>query len=200
MKKTGIVVISLLVTVLATWGIYKAWDSDRYEYQGYIIDVSENPKGDTVLKTVWGTEETSFTVKWYSRVKGPKKQPFGVGDRVFVSSTYNSENAVKRIKSVPGYATEGTLIYTKEQSEPLILAVTKDTGRRYVVRVTPRNASILSGLKTGDTVRICHSTPVYAATPSVTADSAILVKQGAPDALSAEAVALLESLGYTLDP
>ena len=81
---------------LLTWGICEISGSDYYNYRGYVLEVGEDENGDTTIVTLSGNVESSFTMKWYSQMKTPKKQPIAVGDRIMLSTTHYSDTNIKK--------------------------------------------------------------------------------------------------------
>ena len=121
MKKILIVISALIVAFLATWGVCETAHSDYYNYLGYITDVRENDNGETVIEAISGSYTSEFIVKWYTRKSAPTKQPFGIGDKVMLTTTHYSDKNIKKIKVTPGYSTEGKLVYADGLSCPFIL-------------------------------------------------------------------------------
>lgn len=195
MKKILIVFVVLIAVFLITWGVSEAVNSGRYDYQGYVTDVFENENGETVLVTVSEASESTFTVKWYTKMTAPKKQPVAVGDRVELSTTHYSDTNIKRMKVAPGYSTEGKLVYMEGLSTPFVLARAKETGTRYLVSAIRYSDNTPDGPKTGDTVKIYHAFP---ATGSVSVESSVVIAEGSLDTLTAEDIAFIESQGYNL--
>ncbi len=197
MKKILIGIGIFAACLLLIWGIFETAGSDYYNYKGYITEVRENESGETVIVALCGNKESEFTVKWYTRRKAPKNQPFGVGDCVMLSSTRHSDTNIKKIKVDVGYSTEGKLIYTEDISTPFVLVMSKDTGARQLLSVVA-NGDILSELNMGDTVKLYHSSPVGEASVSVLADAASVTEAGEAQGLTAEDIAFIEAKGYKL--
>ncbi len=199
MKRILIGIGILIAIILLIWGICETVGSDYYNYQGYITDVLENETGETVIVTISGTGTSEFIVKSYTRIKGPKKTPFGVGDHVMLSTTRYSDINLKKIKIDVGYATEGKLVYT--EAAPFLLTVSQETETSLLVNIVAQN-DILSNLKTGDTIRVYHATPLYQIAPvhktplTIITDSVSLTETGSE--LTAEEIAFIESQGYTI--
>lgn len=195
MKKILIVVVVLIAVFLITWGVSEAVNRNHYDYQGYVTDVFENENGETVLVTVSETSESTFTIKWYTKMTAPKKQPVVVGDRIRLSTTHYSDTNIKKMKIAPGYSTEGKLVYIEGLSTPFVLARAKETGARYLVSAVRYSDNTSDGPKTGDTVKIYHAFP---ATGSVSVESSVVIAEGSLDTLTAEDIAFIESQGYNL--
>lgn len=183
----------LLSVFLITWGVCEAVNRNHYNYTGYVTDILENERGETVIVTLSETSESAFTVKWYTKMTAPKQQPVAVGDRILLSTTHFSDTNIKKMKVSPGYSTEGKLVYAEGLVTPFVLARTKETGAMYLVSVIRYSDSTPDGSKTGDTVKIYHAFP---ASVSVSAESTVVIAEGASDTLTAEEIAFIESQGY----
>lgn len=195
MKKILLGVGILLSVFLITWGVCEAVNHNHYNYTGYVTDVVENENGETILVTVSETSESTFTVKWYTKMTAPKKQPVSVGDRVELSTTHFSDTNIKKMKVAPGYSTEGKLVYIEGLSTPFVLARAKETGARYLMSAVRYSDNTSDGPKTGDTVKIYHAFP---ATGSVSVEASVVIAEGSLDTLTAEDIAFIESQGYNL--
>ena len=188
---TGVFVALFLIT----WGVCEAANSDYYAYQGYVTNVLENENGETVLVTLSENAESTFTVKWYTRKSAPGKQAVAVGDRILLSTTHYRDTNIKKMKIVPGYSTEGKLVYIDGLISPFVLARAKETQAPYLVSAIRYTDNTPDGPKTGDTVKIYHAYPVGV---SVAVEGAVVIAEGSPDVLTPEEIAFVESQGYTL--
>ena len=193
MKKIWIVVVALTAVFFITWGVSEAVNSGSYDYGGYVTDVFENEKGETVLVTVSETSESTFTVKWYTKMTAPVKQPVAVGDRVELSTTHYSDTNIKKMKVAPGYFTEGKLVYVEGLETPFVLARVEETQMPYLVSAIRYGDNTPDGAKTGDTVKIYHAFP---AGVSVSVEASAVIAEGSLDALTAEDIAFIEAQGY----
>ncbi len=193
MKKILIGVGILIAIFLIMWGVCEAANSNHYNYAGYVTDVFENEHGETVIVTLSETSESTFTVKWYTKMTAPKKQPVAVGDRIQLSTTHYSDTNIKKMKVSPGYSTEGKLVYAEGLITPFVLARGTETGAMYLVSAIRYSDNTPDGPKTGDTVKIYHAFP---ATVSVSVEGAVVISEGSPDALTPEEIAFIESQGY----
>lgn len=196
MKKILIGIGVLLVAFIVVWGVCETTGSDYYNYKGFVTDVFENEKGETVVETLSGLKESRFTVKWYTKKELFKKHPISIGDQIMLSLTHNSDTNVKKMKVEPGYSTEGKLVYTEGLSSPFILATSEDTNVKYLVSVVTFDES-LNGTKTGDTVKLYHAAPVYTSTTTLVAEG-VVIEENSVAALSAEDIAFVETSGYKI--
>ncbi len=189
----------LAVVLLVTWGICETAGSDYYNYKGYITDIHENEKGDTVIAALSGTQESEFTVKWYTRNKNPKNKSFSVGECVMLSTTHYSDTDIKKIKTDAGYSTEGKLFYADIGGNPVpfALSVSRDTGVMYLVKLVSRE-DIIKELQTGDTVRLYHASPANQFMTTAIVDSAVVVSKGSIDSFDEAEMEFIKSQGYSL--
>lgn len=200
MKKFCIVLGALLLVILATWGICETVGSDYYNYVGYIIDVSENQNGETVLVTLSGNVESEFTVKWYTKKSAPVKQPFIVGDRILLSTTHFSNKNIKKLKLQVGYSSVGKLFYAEGLDTPFVLTAGEETGeRKYLISFISHDDELLADAKTGDTVKLYHAFPMTIATPTVIAEAGVVLEKSLGEPFNAEEIVFIESKGYKLD-
>ena len=200
MKKFCIVLGALLLVILATWGICETVGSDYYNYVGYIIDVSENQNGETVLVTLSGNKELEFIVKWHTRKSAPRKQPFRVGDRILLSTTHFSNKNIKKLKIEVGYSSVGKLFYAEGLDTPFVLTAGEETGeRKYLISFISHDDELLADAKMGDTVRIYHAFPMTIAAPTVIAEAGEILEKRPGEPFDESEIAFIESKGYQLD-
>lgn len=199
MKKLFIVLGVLFVAILAAWGICETVGSDHYNYAGYITEISQNQKGETVLVTLSGNTESEFTVKWYTKKSAPRKQPFMVGDRILLSTTHFNNQNIKKLKTLVGYSSSGKLFYAEGLSSLFVLTAARETGERYLINVITHGDSVLDGAKAGDTVKLYHAFPLLGDTPTVTAEAGVILAKETADAFTAEELAFIESKGYSVE-
>lgn len=195
MKKILIGIGILIAIFLVTWGVCEVANSNYYNYQGYVTNVFENEKGETVIVALSETSESTFTVKWYTKMTAPKRQPVDVGDKILLSTTRYSNTNIKKMKVVPGYSTEGKLVYVEGLITPFVLAKENVTQARYLVSAIQYRDNTPDGPKTGDIVKIYHAFP---ATVSVAVDNSVVLAEGSIDVLTTEDIAFIESQGYSL--
>lgn len=194
MKKFLICLGSVIGIVFLTWGLCELADSGSYNYRGYITKVDENENGETIITTISGTQESTFTLKWYTRKNAEQKQPIAVGARILLSTAHNSETNIKKLKVMPGYSTVGKVVYIEGIYHAFALGTIEETGMKYLVNMigSPK------GLNTGDLVRFFHDRPVYTNSVSVTSDGSVRIEQGSVEDITEEEIAFIESKGYRL--
>ena len=198
MKKIFIVIGIIAALFLLTWGVCEVAESDYYNYAGYVIEVGEDSDGNTTIVTLSGNVESTFTVKWYTKMKAPKKQPIAVGDRVMLTTTHYSDTNIKKMKVSPAYSFEGVLVYMDGLVSPFVLSTQKETGARYLVSIVGPDVNMLSDIDAGDTVKVYHEYPISMSTVTVTYEAVTKLSDGSIGDLTAEDTAFIESQGYKL--
>jgi len=188
---------AVFLIVLAVWSICSA-ESDYYNYDGYVIDIKENEKNQTVLTTIAGDKTSEFVLKWSSRKKYEKDvREIAVGDRVLLSTTRNGTGEIKKIAVYKGYFTEGKLVLVNESDSPMILFVNSANDLNYFASINYHTYydSAVNGA-TGNTIRIYHAHPLSKHSGSILSNAYSLISEDSE--LTSEEIAWIEAEGYTL--
>lgn len=190
---------AVFLICLIAWGICDTViGSNYYNYAGYVLEIKENEKNQTVITTVSGDKISEFVLKWHSRKRFEKEErEITVGDYVMLSTTRFSDTDVKKMSIDDGYSTEGKLIYVNEADAPLVLAVNSSTGLKYLVSIdyhTYYNNAVNGA--TGNKVRIYHAYPIHEQSVSVLSNAYSIISEDSE--LTIEEIAFIESKGYTV--
>ncbi len=186
---------AVLLIVLIVWGIFETAGSDSYNYAGYVTEIAQNEKNQTVITTVSGGRTSKFVLKWSSRKRFEKdKREIAVGDSVMISTTHFSNINIKKISVDDGYFTEGKLVYVNEADTPFLLAVEPSQDVRYLVALTCHFGQIEG--KTGGSVRIYHAYPIREQPVSVLEEAWTVISENSE--LTIEEIAFIEAKGYTV--
>lgn len=198
-KKMLIGVGIFLLLLLITWGVCETAGSDYYNYKGYVVDMTEDSNGNSVIITLCGNKETRFTLRWYTKIKlTEEKKSFTVGDLVLLSTTHFSDTNVKKISVDSGYSTEGKLIYVNEIiNTPFILTTNKTTNVMHLINIV-MDSKELSGASTGDNIIIYHTTPLSSNTITINADAIKFISDNSVNSLTDEELSFILSKGYTI--
>ena len=188
---------AVFLLVLIVWSICSA-ESDYYNYDGYVIDIKENEKNQTVITTISGDKTSEFILKWSSRKKYEKNvREIAVGDRVLLSTTRFSDVDIKKIDVYEGYFTEGKLVHVNESEDPMVLTANSSTGVQYLVSIdyhTYGNSAVNGA--TGNKVRIYHAYPIHEQSGSVLSNAYSIIS--VESSLTSEEIAWIETKGYTV--
>ena len=169
-----------------------------YEYQGFIIDVYENAKGETAIVTISGDVESNFVIKDNTKVSGPAKEPFFIGDYIMLNTTGYSDEYVKECKVVPGRVNEGRLVYVEGDDTPFLLQV-NDDGDRLLIKLIDDEQNLHPGTSgMGDVIRVYHQEVIELDDPIAHVEGLIYVENGNPADLTDEDVSFIISQGYKL--
>lgn len=170
---------------------------DNYEYRGFVLEVYENAKGETVVVTISDDVESEFVIKPNTEMSGPVKTPVSVGDYVQLTTTRSSDTYIKKMKVSPGYSTEGRLVYIEGEETPFILSVNSD-GKRLFARLIDDNSALpgISGM--GDLIRVYHSSHIMLDNPTVTVEAIIFLENGTAADISDEDRIFIVSQGYAV--
>ena len=115
-----------------------------------------------------------------------------------LSTTLFSDKNIKKAKSTVGYFTEGTMIYAGGM--PFVLIRLENTNTKHLINIIPSSTDLLNGIKTGDTVKLYHSSAVpLTAAPTLVADGVVIIDKEAHTSLSEEDIAFIQSQGYSID-
>lgn len=186
---------AVFLICLIAWGICEAViGSDYYNYTGYVLEIKENEKNQTVITAVSGNKTSEFVLKWHSRKRFEKEErKIAVGDYVMLSTTRRSAANIKKIYINEGYFTEGKLIYVNESDTPFILATEDSADQRYLVGI--EYIGDLNGA-TGDQIRIYHYYPIHEQSLRVLSDAYMIISDETE--LTIDEIAFIAAEGYTL--
>ena len=185
---------AVFLIVLIVWSICNT-ESDFYNYAGYVTEISQNEREQTVITTLSGGQTSQFVLKWSSHKKFEKdERTLAVGDRVMLSTTHFSKVNIRKMCIEDGYFTEGKLVYVNESEAPLILAVESSQDQKYLVSLTCHYGKIEG--KTGDVVRIYHAYPIHEQSISVLDEAWTVISETSE--LTVEEIALIGAEGYTV--
>ena len=83
----------------------------NYSYKGFVTEVYENARGETVIAAVSDDVESEFVIKQNTKIIAPANIPVAVGDYIQLNTIRAGEQDVKEMKVSPGYSSCGRLIY-----------------------------------------------------------------------------------------
>ena len=170
--------------------------SVEYEYNGFIIEVYENARGETAIVTISGDVESNFVIRENTEVSGPAKEPFHIGGCIMLNTTAYSDEYVKECKVVPGRVNEGRLVYVEGDDTPFLLQVNND-GDRLLIKLIDDEQNLHPGTSgMGDVVRVYHQEVIELDDPIAHVEGLIYVENGSPDDLTDEDIAFIELQGY----
>lgn len=197
--KILIVVGSFLLLLLITWGICETAGSDYYNYKGYVIDIEQDEKGNTVLVTLLGDTKSHFTLKWYSREKYKKEtKNIEIGDLVMLSTTQYSNTNIKKISVDKGYSTEGKIFYTNELPDRPYIFANEPTAGRQLFELITFDDDLLEGFNAGDVVKVYYEYGFATNAISVQINAITKISDGSLDDFKDEEIAYIEDNGYTV--
>ena len=195
--KRIIATLLVLVTMTALFTACGGTKEINYEYKGFIIDVYENARGETAIVTLSGDVESHFVIKENTKVSGPAKEPFFIGDYIMLNTTAHSDEYVKECKVVPGRVNEGRLVYVEGDDTPFLLQI-HDDGERILIKIIDDEQNLHPGTSgMGDVVRVYHQELIELNDPIAHVEGLIYVENGSPDDLTDEDIAFIVSEGYT---
>lgn len=193
-------VSAVFLLLLMTWGILETAGSGYYSYKGYVVNVRQDDRDQTIITTISGDKTSKFVLKWYSREKYKKEdRSIAIGDLVMLSTTQYSDTNIKKISVNNGYSTEGKLVYLRDLPDrPFILATDPTTRVKYLISIVPTDTDLFDDLEMGESVRIFHSYPLSAQSVTVLSDAQAINASGEKEGLTDEEIAFIEEKGYTV--
>ena len=197
-KKIMIGVGAFLLLLLITWGICETAGSDYYNYKGYVVDIVEE-NGDTVIVTLSGNVESRFTLKWYSREKYKKEtKDIEIGDLVRLTTTQYSDTNIKKISVDYGYSVEGKIFYAETLPDRPFLFINEPLYGTHLFDLIPSEENMLSGLKTGDRVRVYYEYPFAAGAVTVQVNGLVYISEGSIEDFSDAEKKFITDSGYKI--
>ena len=197
-KKILIGVGVFLLLLLITWGICETAGSDYYNYKGYVVDIVEE-NGNTVIVTLSGNVESRFTLKWYSREKYKKEtKDIKIGDLVRLTTTQYSDTNIKKISVDYGYSVEGKIFYVETLPDRPFLFINEHLYGTHLFDLIPSDENMLSGLKTGDRVRVYYEYPFAAGAVTVQVNGMVFVSEGSNADFSDAEIDFINQNGYII--
>lgn len=198
-KKILIGVGVFLLLLLITWGICETAGSDYYNYKGYVIDIEQDDKGNTVLVTLLGDTESRFTLKWYSREKYEKEtKDIRIGDCVMLTTTQYSNTNIKKISVNYGYSLEGKLFYVEELPDRPFLFINEPLYGTHLFDLIPYDENMFSELQTGDRVRVYYEYPFGTGAVTVQVNGLVRIADGTIEDFSDAEMDFINQSGYTI--
>lgn len=197
MKRTvsALFVLIVLTALLTACGGTKEID---YEYQGFVIEVYENAKGETAIVTICGDVESNFVIKENTKMIAPAQKPVAVGDCILLNTKREGDEDIKECKVLPGFVNEGRLVYVEGDDSPYILAELLE-GRRLFAKLIDDGQNLQPGTSgMGDVIRVYHRDVVDLTDPTIAVEGLIYVENGSSSDLTDEDIAFIVSEGYTL--
>ncbi len=195
MRKIILCVVAFIVIVLFVTGCTPTTGSNKYEYKGFVIDVYENAKGETVIAAISDDVESEFVIKPNTEMIAPVKTPVSVGDYVQLTTTRSSDQDIKKMQVSVGYSTQGRLVYVEGDESPFVLTETGD-GTRLLVRLIDDNGTLPGVSGMGDVIKVLHSSPVLHAEPTAAVEALIFIENGTAADITEEDIAFIESQGF----
>lgn len=192
-----IVCVVLAIISLSPLFIGCSGGGENYEYNGFVTEVYENAKGETVIVTISDDVESEFVIKSNTEMTAPVHTPVSVGDYVQLTTTRSSDRDIKKMQVSVGYSTSGRLVFVEGEESPFVLTETGD-GARLLVRLIDDNATLprISGI--GDVIKVLHSSPVLHAEPIAAVEALIFLENGTAADITEDDIAFIVSQGYTV--
>jgi hypothetical protein len=167
----------------------------NYSYKGFVTEVYENARGETVIAAVSDDVESEFVIKQNTKIIAPANIPVAVGDYIQLNTIRAGEQDVKEMKVSPGYSSCGRLVYVNGEETPFLLVENADSTRLFVKLVDDK--STLPGVSgTGDVIKVYHSIPVMVDDPTAVVEALIFIENGTAADITEEDVAFIASQGY----
>ena len=193
--------ISALLAIVALSALLASCGGTKeinYKYNGFIIDVYENARGETAIVTLSGDVESHFVIKENTKVSGPAKEPFFIGDYIMLNTTAHSDEYVKECKVVPGRVNEGRLVYVEGDDTPFLLQI-HDDGERLLIKLIDDGQNLHPGTSgMGDVIRVYHQEVIELADPIAHVEGLIYIENGSRADLTDEDANFIISQGYKL--
>ena len=171
---------------------------NNYEYYGFVIDVYENARGETVIVTVSDDVESEFVITPNTEISAPVKTQISVGDYVQLTTTRSSDTDIKKMKVSPGYFTEGRLVYVEGDESPFVLTAPNKDGTRLLVRLADSKGTLPGVSGIGDVIKVFHSAQIVLTAPVADVEALLFIENGTAADFTEEDIAFIESQGYVL--
>lgn len=198
MKRILSAVTAVLAVMLLLSGCTSASGDENYEYSGFITELYQNAKGDTVIVCLSDDVISEYIIKSSTKiVSAPADEPFAVGDHVMLSTTSRSDDVVEKIKVSLGQSNVGRLIYVESDSTPFLLTDINGDGKLLIKLIDERGTLPgVSGI--GDVIKVYHSEHIVHDDPVVEVEAMTFVENGTAADLTDEDIAFIASKGYTV--
>ena len=188
--------ILALVTVTVLLTSCSGAGSVDYEYNGFVIEIYENARGETAIVALWGDVESNFVIRENTRMIAPAERSIAVGDCIMLNTTSTSDENIKECKILPAYSSEGRLVYVEGDDAPFLLATLAD-GSRLLIRLIDNDQNLHPGISgMGDVIRVYHFSEVLVTEPTAHVEGLIYIENGTPADLTDEDIAFIELQGY----
>ena len=150
------------------------------------------------MVTLWGDVQSTFVINKNTRMIAPAEVPLSVGDCIMLNTTRTSDEYVKDCKISPAHSTEGRIVCVEGDDAHFLLTKTSD-GTPLLVRLIDNDQNLHPGISgMGDVIKVYHFSEILQTEPTAHVEGLIYVENGTADDITAEDIAFIESLGYTL--
>ena len=167
----------------------------NYSYKGFVTEVYENARGETVIAAVSDDVESEFVIKQNTKIIAPANIPVAVGDYIQLNTIRAGEQDVKEMKVSPGYSSCGRLIYVNGEETPFLL-VENDDSTRLLIKLVDDKSTLPGVSGMGDVIKVYHSIPIFVDDPTAVVEALIFIENGTAADITEEDVAFIASQGY----
>ena len=198
MKRIISAVMACLAVLLLMPGCTSTADDENYEYTGFITEIYQNARGDTVIVCIADDVISEYIIKDSTKiVSAPADEPFAAGDHVMLSTTSRSDDVVERIKVSLGQSVVGRLVYVDGDESPFLLTE-MNGGAKLLIKLVDESGTLPGVSGIGDVIKVYHSEHIVHDDPVVEVEAMTFVENGSVADLTDEDIAFIESKGYTV--
>ena len=198
MKRILSAVTAILAVMLLLSGCTSASGDENYEYSGFITELYQNAKGDTVIVCLSDDVISEYIIKSSTKiVSAPADEPFAVGDHVMLSTTSRSDDVVEKIKVSLGQSVVGRLVYVDGDESPFLLTE-MNGGAKLLIKLIDDRGTLPGVSGIGDVIKVYHREHIVHDDPVVEVEAMTFVENGSVADLTDEDIAFIASKGYTV--
>lgn len=198
MKKIIFAVEVLIAALLCLSGCTLSASDENYEYSGFVTEVYQNVKGESVIVCIADDVISEYIIKDSTKiVSAPADEPFAAGDHVMLSTTSRSDDVVEKIKVSLGQSNVGRLIYVEGDATPFLLTEMSEGGK-VLVKLIDDRGTLPGASGIGDVIKVYHREHIVLNDPIAEVEGLVFVENGTAADLTEDDIAFIISKGYTV--
>ena len=198
MKKIIFAVAVLLAALLCLSGCTLSASDENYEYSGFVTEVYQNAKGESVIVCIADDVISEYIIKNNTKIiSDSAEDPISVGDYVMLTTTSRSDDVVEKIKVSLGQSNVGRLVYVEGDATPFLLTEMSEGGK-VLIKLIDDRGTLPGASGIGDVIKVYHREHIVLNDPIAEVEGLVFVENGNAADLTEDDIAFIISKGYTV--
>ena len=198
MKKIIFAVEILIAALLCLSGCALSASDENYEYSGFVTEVYQNVKGESVIVCIADDVISEYIIKNNTKIiSDSAEDPISVGDYVMLTTTSRSDDVVEKIKVSLGQSNVGRLVYVEGDATPFLLTEMSEGGK-VLIKLIDDRGTLPGASGIGDVIKVYHREHIVLNDPIAEVEGLVFVENGNAADLTEDDIAFIISKGYTV--